>query len=72
MIKIKNTESKITPKKRNITLEDILVSKIKLIDADGIDLTQEFINALPDGVSMVTLKAQFELSDEDEIEDDEE
>ena len=66
MIEIKETESKVTAAKRNIKLKDILVSEIRLIDADGEDLTQKFIDALPGDTETVELKVSFELLPGDE------
>ena len=61
MIEIKETEQKTTAAKRNIKLKDILVSEIRLVDADGEDLTQKFIEAIPKGMETVELKVSFEL-----------
>lgn len=61
MIEIKNTDEKVTAAKRNIKLKDILVSEIRLVDADGEDLTQKFIDAIPKGMETVELKVSFEL-----------
>lgn len=70
MIEIKETESKVTAAKRNIKLKDILVSEIRLIDADGEDLTQKFIDALPGDTETVELKVSFELLPGDENTDE--
>ncbi|MBQ0036832.1 MAG: hypothetical protein KBT35_07955 [Firmicutes bacterium] len=64
-IVIKETDSKIVARKKNITLKDILVQNIRLVDIDGEDLTEQFKEAVPEGITSVTLKASFELSDED-------
>ncbi len=61
MIEIKETEQKTTAAKRNIKLKDVLVSEIRLVDVDGEDLTQKFIEALPKGMETVELKVSFEL-----------
>lgn len=61
MIEVKETEQKTTAAKRNIKLKDILVSEIRLVDADGEDLTQKFIDAIPEGMETVELKVSFEL-----------
>lgn len=63
MIEIKNTEQKISAAKRNIKLKDILVSEIRLVDSDGEDLTQKFIDAIPEGMETVELKVSFELAE---------
>ena len=72
MIEIKETEQKTTAAKRNIKLKDILVSEIRLVDADGEDLTQKFIEAIPKGMETVELKVSFELdlsNEEIDVED---
>jgi hypothetical protein len=61
MIEIKETEQKTTAAKRNIKLKDILVSEIRLVDTEGEDLTQKFIEAIPEGMETVELKVSFEL-----------
>lgn len=61
MIEIKETEQKTTAAKRNIKLKDILVSEIRLVDAEGEDLTQKFVEAIPEGMKTVELKVSFEL-----------
>lgn len=66
MIEIKETEQKTTAVKRNIKLKDILVSEIRLVDIDGEDLTQKFIDAIPKGMETVELKVSFELDLPDE------
>lgn len=65
MIEIKETEQKTTAAKRNIKLKDILVKEIRLVDADGEDLTQKFIDAIPKGMETVELKVSFELDSEE-------
>ena len=61
MIEIKETEQKTTAAKRNIKLKDILVSEIRLVDVEGEDLTEKFIEAIPEGMETVELKVSFEL-----------
>lgn len=63
MIEIKETEQKTTAAKRNIKLKDILVSEIRLVDVEGEDLTQKFIEAIPEGMETVELKVSFELDE---------
>ena len=73
MFKVKTTESKVTPAKKNITLDNIAVSALNFIDADtGEDITKAVINEFPDGVERIGFKISFELPDEevDYIDDD--
>lgn len=65
MIKITETEEKVTPSKRNIKLDGIFVKDLKFVDETG-DITQQVIDALPDGTEQVGFKITVELpSDED-------
>ena len=73
MFKVKTTESKVTPAKKNITLDNIAVSALTFIDADtGEDITEAVINKFPNGVERIGFKISFELPDEevDYIDDD--
>ena len=65
MIKIKETEQKTTAAKRTIELKDILVCELRLVDTDGEDLTQKFVDALPKDMATVDLKVTFELEIEE-------
>lgn len=62
---VKTTEGKKTPSKKNITLKDIIVSELTFVDIDGVDLTEDFIDAVPDGIETMNIKVSFELPDED-------
>ena len=66
MIEIKEVEQKVAPAKRKIKLKDILVKEIRLVDAEGEDLTEKFIEAIPEGMETVELKVSFELPEPDE------
>lgn len=67
MLKISEVESKTTPRKKNIQLKNISVRDLCLVDTDtGEDVTQEVIDALPDGTETVDFKITVELPDEDE------
>lgn len=73
MFKVKTTESKVTPAKKNITLDNIAVSALTFINADtGEDITEAVINEFPNGVERIGFKISFELPDEevDYIDDD--
>ena len=65
MIKIKETEQKTIAAKRTIELKDILVGELRLVDTDGEDLTQKFVDALPKDMATVDLKVTFELEIEE-------
>ena len=66
MIKINEVESKTTPRKRNIQLKNISLHDLNLIDTDtGENITQEVIDALPEGTKTVDFKISVELPEEE-------
>lgn len=66
MIQVKETPSKVTPSKKVITLKNISVESLRLIDTDtGEDVAQQLIDALPDEVDTIDFKISVELDDED-------
>ena len=65
MIKITESEEKITPAKKSIKLDGIFVKDLKFVDETG-DITQQVIDALPEATEQVGFKITVELpSDED-------
>lgn len=68
-IKITESEEKITPAKKNIKLDGIFVKDLKFVDETG-DITQQVIDALPEGVTEVGFKITVELPTSDEDEDE--
>ena len=66
MIKITESEEKITPAKKSIKLDGIFVKDLKSVDETG-DITQQVIDALPEGTEQLGFKITVELpSDEDD------
>ena len=66
MIKISEVESKTTPKKKNIQLKNISLHDLNLIDTDtGENITQEVIDALPEGTETIDFKISVELPEEE-------
>ena len=66
MIKINGVESKTTPRKKNIQLKNIALHDLHLIDTDTCEnITQEVIDALPEGTETVDLKITVELPEEE-------
>lgn len=56
MIKINEIKSKTTPRKKNIQLKNISLHDLNLIDTDtGENITQEVIDALPEGTETIDL-----------------
>ena len=71
MIKITESEEKITAPKKTIKLENISVKDLKLVDAGtGEDLSQQVIDAIP--FDTIDFKITFEISAEEKCESDEE
>ena len=67
MIKITETEEKVTPSKRNIKLDGIFVKDLKFVDETG-DITQQVIDALPEGTEQVGFKITVEIPSAEESE----
>ena len=67
MIKITESEQKVTPAKKSIKLDGIYVKDLKFVDETG-DITQQVIDALPDGTEQVGFKTTVELPSDDETE----
>jgi hypothetical protein len=65
MIKITKTEEKLTPAKQNIKLDGIFVKDLKFVDETG-DITQQVLDALPEGTEQVGFKITVELPLESE------
>lgn len=60
MIKISETEDKITAPKKTIKLDNILVKHLKFVDAEtGEDLSQQVIDVIP--FDTIGFKITFEL-----------
>ena len=66
-MKITTSGQKTTPAKKNIKLDGILVKDLKFVDETG-DITQQVIDALPEGTEQVSFKITVELPDEEESE----
>ena len=67
MIKITESEQKVTPAKKSIKLDGIYVKDLKFVDETG-DITQQVIDALPEGTEQVGFKITIELPSEEESE----
>lgn len=64
MIKITESQEKLTPAKKNVKLDGIFVKDLKFVDETG-DITQQVIDALPEGISQVSFKITVELPSEE-------
>ena len=66
MIKISEMKSKTTPRKKNIQLKNISLHDLNLIDTDtGENITQEVIDALPEGTETIDFNISVELPEEE-------
>lgn len=65
MIKVKDTESKKTSPKRNITISGVSIVDNKFYDESG-EIVEGVLDALPDPSTEFTIKISIELPDEDE------
>lgn len=66
-IKIRETDEKLIPGKKHIKLDGIFVKDLKFVDETG-DITQQVIDALPDGTEQVGFKITVELSSDENVE----
>lgn len=65
MIKISETEEKVTAAKKTIKLDNISVKDLKLVDAEtGEDLSQQVMDAIP--FDQIGFKITFELPVEED------
>jgi hypothetical protein len=72
MIKVKDVDSKWSPRKKNITIENIRVDGDKFVDEEG-SIMDRLVEALPGGKdTQFTIKISIELPDEVDLSDDEE
>ena len=70
MFKIKETEAKLSPKKKTLELKNISVKDLILVDTDtGEDITETVIAEIPVGIDVVDFKLVFELPEDEEIEE---
>ena len=70
MVSIKETESKVTSAKKNITIKDALVSQLRFVDESG-DVTEQVLSAIPPEFKTINIKITLELPDELDVTDDE-
>lgn len=70
MVSIKETESKITAARKNITIKDALVSELRFVDETG-DVTEQVLSAIPEDFKTINIKITLELPDEVDLSGDE-
>ena len=64
MVSIKETESKVTAAKKNITIKDAIVKELRFVDETG-DVTEQVLSAIPKGFETINVKISLELPDEE-------
>ena len=64
MVSIKETESKVTAAKKNITIKDAIVKELRFVDETGY-VTERVLSAIPKGFETINVKISLELSDEE-------
>lgn len=62
-IKVTESGEKVTPAKKNIKLDGILVKDLKFVDETG-DITQRVLDEIPFGVDVVSFKISLELPED--------
>ena len=70
MVSIKETESKVTSAKKNITIKDAFVSELRFVDETG-DVTEQVLSAIPEDFKTINVKITLELPDESDLTEDE-
>lgn len=64
-IKVTESAEKITPAKKTVKITDVYLKDLKFVDEEG-DITQQVVDALPEGTEKVSFSITVELpSDED-------
>lgn len=63
MVSIKETESKVTAAKKNITIKDAIVKELRFVDETG-DVTEQVLSAIPEGFEIINVKISLELPEE--------
>lgn len=71
MVRSKVNDSKWTPSKKVISVNDVSIVDGRLIDEDGVDAIYEIERALPEGVDVFSFKITIEIPDNIEEEDTE-
>ncbi len=70
MVSIKETESKVTVAKKNITIKDALVSELRFVDETG-DVTDQVLSAIPEDFKTINVKITLELPEVMDLSEDE-
>ena len=69
MVSIKETESKVTSAKKNITIKDAIVSELRFADETG-DVTDQVLSAIPEEFKTINVKITLELPEVMDLSED--
>lgn len=64
-IKITESAEKITPAKKTVKVTDVFLKDLKFVDEEG-DITQQVIDAMPQGIEKVSFSITVELPSEED------
>lgn len=70
MVKVTNTEAKMSSAKRTITIKDAIVEKLSFYDETG-NVTIQVLEQIPDDIKTIDIKIVLTLSEDDEFSDSE-
>lgn len=70
MVKVTNTEAKMSSAKRTITIKDAIVEKLSFYDETG-NVTSQVLEQIPDDIKTIDIKIVLTLSEDDELSDSE-
>lgn len=65
-IKITESAEKITPAKKTVKVTDVLLNELKFVDEENGDITNQVIEALPEGTEKVSFSITVELPSEED------
>lgn len=65
MLKVKNIKGKVTPAKKTISISDVVIDKLKLVDETG-DVTGQVLEKIPSEYKTIDVKITFELPCDEE------
>ena len=64
-IKISESSEKHTPAKKTVKVTDVFLKDLKFVDEEG-DITQQVVDALPEGTEKVSFSITVELPSEED------
>ena len=70
MVKVTNTEAKMSSAKRTITIKDAIVEKLSFYDETG-NVTSQVLEQIPDDIKTIDIKIVLTLSEDNDFSDSE-